>query len=945
MTFRVGMIIDGDAAGALRAMEAAERGARRLRETTGGLTGATDRLARSQRSTTAVAAVLPPRLDQIAAASRRATDQIQRLPPALRASAEGTTRLVTGLRNTASTVALMNGPLSGIASRFSNLATIMSRLPPAAGAGVVALGAMTFAAGRGIRVFADYERQLLTVEQVIRATGGAAGRSVRDIDRLSLGIARGTLASARQVRAAAAQLLTFRSIAGDTFDRTLTVAQDLAAVGFGSVEQAAVQLAKALEDPEQGLTALRRVGVSFSAAQIEMIRNFQETGRVAEAQAAILAQVEAQVGGSGVAAADGLAGAFDTLTGEMSRFFELAGREAARLTWLEEIMRGIGEGARRWNQALDVDPDAREIERLRGLRDLTLDQADWRLAGRSPDSLSARERQRYEALLADAAEFNDRILEIQRRRDAEEEALAQQSRDAQAQLAEERRDAVISALEGEIEAARRSAVENEVLTAQRRAGVEAASAEGQQIAELVRQKHAEAEATAAAARAQDEVRRERERGQAAVQNLIGSLRQELDVLRAADPVMAAMIRQRQALAGATWLQRAAVLALTQAVQEEQRAQAFGDELDGLRFDTAAQGMSELQRRQATAARRLGVDLDSPEGRELSETIRLNYEAEQARRQREAAQRAGARASRRERDAAAELIAQLELERDLLRETDPVQQELIRHRQALADATEAQRAQVTELIAEIERETAAVALLDERWGLFSTTAFDAIDDLIVQGRSLDEVMQNVARAIQRAALQAALLGTGPLAGMFGMQAGGGGLLGVLGGLIGIQPRAAGGIIHGPGGPRDDRVAMTARPGDYIVNAAATARNRALLEAIRGGSDAQVPVLASPGEFHMPADLAAPHLPLLEAMNAGAELGRFAQGGMVRGIPMGPPRLGQAPAAKGAAVQNAAGAAAPVYHFHVQTPDPERFARSRATVARGARQLVAMADRFG
>ncbi|MEC3955812.1 hypothetical protein VMT65_22455 [Nocardia sp. CDC153] len=57
-------------------------------------------------------------------------------------------------------------------------------------------------------------------------------------------------------------------------------------------------------------------------------------------------------------------------------------------------------------------------------------------------------------------------------------------------------------------------------------------------------------------------------------------------------------------------------------------------------------------------------------------------------------------------------------------------------------------------------------------------------------------------------------------------------------------ADGGMVRGPGGPREDRVPIMASNGEFVVNAAATARHSALLEAINtdtlrvSGRDAQV-----------------------------------------------------------------------------------------------------------
>lgn len=48
-------------------------------------------------------------------------------------------------------------------------------------------------------------------------------------------------------------------------------------------------------------------------------------------------------------------------------------------------------------------------------------------------------------------------------------------------------------------------------------------------------------------------------------------------------------------------------------------------------------------------------------------------------------------------------------------------------------------------------------------------------------------------------------------------------------------ADGGYVSGPGGPRDDKILAKVSNGEFVVNAAATARNRPLLEAINSGND--------------------------------------------------------------------------------------------------------------
>jgi hypothetical protein len=83
------------------------------------------------------------------------------------------------------------------------------------------------------------------------------------------------------------------------------------------------------------------------------------------------------------------------------------------------------------------------------------------------------------------------------------------------------------------------------------------------------------------------------------------------------------------------------------------------------------------------------------------------------------------------------------------------------------------------------------------------------DAIVEGENFAGVMENVAKSLAKAALQAALFGEGPFAGMFGTS-GQGGLLGNLLGGIEI-PKFASGTSFSPGG-----LAMVGGQGPELVN---------------------------------------------------------------------------------------------------------------------------------
>lgn len=204
------------------------------------------------------------------------------------------------------------------------------------------------------------------------------------------------------------------------------------------------------------------------------------------------------------------------------------------------------------------------------------------------------------------------------------------------------------------------------------------------------------------------------------------------------------------------------------------------------------------------------------------------------------------ATRSETSAVERLIERRTEELELLRETDPVSREMIRNRELLATATEAQRAQIEEVTAALEREKAVQAASD----FFSSEASDFLTSIVTGSESASDALDNLIDKLIDAGIQALMLGEGPLAGLFG--ATGTGIFDVVGGLFGggggtgafglPLPFADGGgigertgMIYGQGGPRDDKELILASPGEFMVNARATARHRDLLEVLNSGGD--------------------------------------------------------------------------------------------------------------
>lgn len=144
------------------------------------------------------------------------------------------------------------------------------------------------------------------VAQGIESTGGAAGRTLGELQEQAERLENTTLFSSQQTEGAQALILTFTKIRGAIFDQAIPAVQDLATRmggdGPADLKGAAIQIGKALNDPIHGITALQRVGVSFTKAQKDQIESLEKHNHLAQAQKLILAELNTEFGGSADAA-------------------------------------------------------------------------------------------------------------------------------------------------------------------------------------------------------------------------------------------------------------------------------------------------------------------------------------------------------------------------------------------------------------------------------------------------------------------------------------------------------------------------------------------------------------------------------------------------------------------------------------------------------------------
>ncbi|MDY0678102.1 phage tail length tape measure family protein [Pasteurella multocida] len=220
------------------------------------------------------------------------------------------------------------GGLSRTKSGIDLTKVALRGLAVTAGVVATAFAAVSAAAMQGISIYAETERYMARTEAQLKATGAAVGFTASELDKFARSVAMNTLASTDGIRNAMSVLMTFKSVTGDIFKQTISLAQDLAEVFKTDVASEARNLGRALETPTEAVSILKRKGIELSESQQELIKKFVESGEKAKAQELILHELQKRVGGAGQAAAnDTVTGALDTLgqaTDELKEAFATA---------------------------------------------------------------------------------------------------------------------------------------------------------------------------------------------------------------------------------------------------------------------------------------------------------------------------------------------------------------------------------------------------------------------------------------------------------------------------------------------------------------------------------------------------------------------------------------------------------------------------------------------
>jgi len=226
--------------------------------------------------------------------------------------ASSTTRALEGMGGTVKALAPTMGvsaeAAAGLSTSLVAMAAPIAAIIAVVGVATIAITGMSKAFAFAMEEAESAQKVETQLEAQIKATGGAAGLTAEQIKEMASQMSQLTGVTDDQIIASANVLLRFTEIGKDVFPQAQQAALDLSAAMGTDLSSASLMLGKALQDPEQGLTALRRAGIMFDDSMIQAMQRMVESGNQARAQGMILAEVSNLVGGSAQAMGGTVAG-------------------------------------------------------------------------------------------------------------------------------------------------------------------------------------------------------------------------------------------------------------------------------------------------------------------------------------------------------------------------------------------------------------------------------------------------------------------------------------------------------------------------------------------------------------------------------------------------------------------------------------------------------------
>lgn len=211
---------------------------------------------------------------------------------------------------------------SKLAKLSANLKTGLTTAVVGAGA---AFGGLAVLVKQSIDAADEATKVQAQLEAVLKSTGNAAGLYAEDILDQAKALQKVTTFGDEAITSTANLLLTFTNIKGAVFQEALPAILDMSVALGQDLKGSAIQVGKALNDPINGITALRKVGVAFTDEQQKQIEVLVKSGKTMEAQRMILKELGTEFGGSAQAQAETFGGKMTQLKEQIGDLMEAIG--------------------------------------------------------------------------------------------------------------------------------------------------------------------------------------------------------------------------------------------------------------------------------------------------------------------------------------------------------------------------------------------------------------------------------------------------------------------------------------------------------------------------------------------------------------------------------------------------------------------------------------------
>ena len=217
-------------------------------------------------------------------------------------------------------VSRLNGELNktnnSSSQATSGLATV-AKSAVAATAVVAAVAAafkaVVSASKECIEAYKKQEQAETRLQAVLKATGNQIGMTAGDLKELASATQSITRFGDEAILEAEKVLVATQALDKEGLQRAIAASADLAEAMGTDITSAAQTMAYALQDPEQGLTRLRRQGIAFTDEEIAQVKALQDANDLFGAQALVLDKIESKYKGVAQAVASTPTGTLDKI--------------------------------------------------------------------------------------------------------------------------------------------------------------------------------------------------------------------------------------------------------------------------------------------------------------------------------------------------------------------------------------------------------------------------------------------------------------------------------------------------------------------------------------------------------------------------------------------------------------------------------------------------------